>query len=119
MQPIRSTTILSVRRGGRVALGGGDYGQTEWPAVMLACTTLAGTGDTVCRTPTARLRYLAQDEASGTLLKEEAFAKDLLAVPAAKRLVILLPVGKAPQETPQADKHPLDAVLWREKYGKK
>ncbi len=57
---------------GRVALGGGDYGQTEWPAVMLACTTLAGTGDTVCRTPTARLRYLAQDEASGTLLLDAA-----------------------------------------------
>lgn len=55
----------------------------------------------------------------GTLLKEEAFAKDLLSVPAAKRLVILLPIGKAPQETPQADKRPLDDVLWRERYGKK
>ena len=55
----------------------------------------------------------------GTLLKEEAFAKELLGVPAQKRLVILLPVGKPPQNTPQADKKTLEDVLWREKYGKK
>jgi len=55
----------------------------------------------------------------GTLLKEEAFAKELLGVPAQKRLVILLPVGKPPQNTPQADKKALEDVLWREKYGKK
>ena len=55
----------------------------------------------------------------GTLLKEEAFAKKLLSVPAAKRLVILLPIGKAPQETPQADKKPLEEVMWRERYGQK
>jgi len=55
----------------------------------------------------------------GTLLKEEAFAKELLGVPAQKRLVILLPVGKPPQDTPQADKKALEDVLWREKYGKK
>ena len=55
----------------------------------------------------------------GTLLKEEAFAKELLGVPAQKRLVILLPVGKPPQNTPQADKKALEDVLWRERYGKK
>ncbi len=55
----------------------------------------------------------------GTLLKEEAFAKELLGVPASKRLVILLPVGKAPQDTPQADKKALEELLWRERYGKK
>jgi len=55
----------------------------------------------------------------GTLLKQEDFAKKLLGVPNEKRLVILLPVGKAPQETPQADRKPLQDVLWREQYGKK
>jgi nitroreductase len=55
----------------------------------------------------------------GTLLKEEPFARELLGVPASKRLVILLPVGKAPQDTPQADKKALEEVLWRDRYGKK
>ena len=55
----------------------------------------------------------------GTLLKQEGFAKKLLGVPNAKKFVILLPVGKAPQETPQADRKPLEDVLWREQYGKK
>jgi nitroreductase len=55
----------------------------------------------------------------GTLLKQEDYAKRLLAIPAQKRLIILLPVGKAPQETPQADKKPLEEVLWREQYGHK
>lgn len=56
----------------RVTLGGGDYGRTDWPAVMVASTTLARAGATVCRTPTARLRYVAQDEAWGTLLLDAA-----------------------------------------------
>jgi|WetSurMetagenome_2_1015567.scaffolds.fasta_scaffold25643_3 nitroreductase len=55
----------------------------------------------------------------GTLLKEEDFARQVLGVPAEKRFVILLPVGHAPQETPQADRKPLADVLWREKYGRK
>ena len=55
----------------------------------------------------------------GTLIKEEAFARELLGVPSSKRLIILLPLGKAPQDTPQADKKPLDEILWREKYGSK
>jgi len=53
----------------------------------------------------------------GTLIKEEDFAKELLGVPDSKRLVILLPIGKAPQETPQADRKPLEEILWRETYG--
>ncbi len=55
----------------------------------------------------------------GTLIKEEDFAKELLSVPNSKRLTILLPIGKATQETPQADKKPLEEVLWRETYGSK
>lgn len=55
----------------------------------------------------------------GTLLKEEAFAKTLLGIPAEKRFVILLPIGKAPQDTPQADRKPLEDVIWRERYGRK
>lgn len=55
----------------------------------------------------------------GTLIKEEPFARDLLGVPSSKRLIILLPLGKAPQDTPQADKKPLEEILWREKYGSK
>ena len=55
----------------------------------------------------------------GTLLKEEEFAKKLLGVPPEKKLIILLPIGKAPQETPQADRKPLEDIIWREQYGKK
>jgi nitroreductase len=55
----------------------------------------------------------------GTLLKEEEFARKLLGVPDGTRFVILLPIGKPPQETPQADKKPLEEVIWREKYGRK
>jgi nitroreductase len=55
----------------------------------------------------------------GTLLKEEEYAKTLLGVPAQKKFVILLPVGKAPQETPQADRKRLEEILWREGYGRK
>jgi nitroreductase len=55
----------------------------------------------------------------GTLLKEEEYAKKTLGVPPEKRFIILLPVGKAPQETPQADKKPLEEVVWREQFGKK
>jgi len=53
----------------------------------------------------------------GTLLKREGETKALLGVPAEKRLIILLPIGKARQPTPQADKKPLEEVLFREKYG--
>jgi len=55
----------------------------------------------------------------GTLIKEEDFARELLGVPDSKRLIILLPIGKAPQETPQADRKPLQDILWRETYGGK
>ena len=53
----------------------------------------------------------------GTLLKQEDTAKELLGVPKEKRLIILLPVGKAPAETAQADKKPLEAVMFRDRYG--
>ena len=55
----------------------------------------------------------------GTLIKEEDFARELLGVPDSKRLIILLPIGKAPQDTPQADRKPLRDILWRETYGGK
>jgi len=55
----------------------------------------------------------------GTLLKQEEFASNLLGVAAPKRLVILLPIGRAPQDTPQADRKPLADVLWRERYGRR
>lgn len=55
----------------------------------------------------------------GTLIKEEDFARELLGVPDSKRLIILLPIGKAPQDTPQADRKPLQDILWRETYGGK
>ena len=53
----------------------------------------------------------------GTLLKQEDAARELLGVPKAKRLIVLLPVGQAPAKTPQADKKPLEAVMFRERYG--
>lgn len=55
----------------------------------------------------------------GTLLKEEEFAKGQLCIPAEKRFPIVLPIGKAAQGTPQADKRPLDEVMWRERYNQK
>jgi nitroreductase len=55
----------------------------------------------------------------GTLLKEEDFARELLGVPKEKRLIVLLPIGKAPQKTPQADKKPLKEILWKERYGRR
>ena len=55
----------------------------------------------------------------GTLLKQEDFAKKLLGIPPEKKFVILLPVGKAPQDTPQADRKPLQDIIWREQYGKR
>jgi len=53
----------------------------------------------------------------GTLLKQEDQAKDLLGVPKEKRLIIMLPIGKAPDGASQAEKKPLDAVIFRERYG--
>ena len=55
----------------------------------------------------------------GTLLQEEDFARQLLGVPKEKRLIVLLPIGKAPQKTPQADKKPLKEILWKERYGRR
>jgi len=55
----------------------------------------------------------------GTLLKQEDAVKRLLGVPEAQRVVILLPIGKAPQPTPQADKKPLAEVMFRERWGQR
>jgi nitroreductase len=55
----------------------------------------------------------------GTLLKQEEYAKKLVGIPPEKRFVILLPIGKAHQDTPQADRKPLEDIIWRERYGKK
>jgi len=53
----------------------------------------------------------------GTLLKQEDRAKELLGVPKAKRLIVLLPIGKATEDASQAEKKPLHAILFRERYG--
>jgi len=53
----------------------------------------------------------------GTLLKQEDRAKDLLGVPNEKRLIIMLPIGKVPDGASQAERKPLDAVMFRERYG--
>ena len=55
----------------------------------------------------------------GTLLKQEDYAKGLLGIPKEKRFVILLPIGKAPRDIPQADKKALADLVWSEKYGRK
>ena len=55
----------------------------------------------------------------GTLLKEEEFARQLLGVPKERRFIVLLPIGREVQESPQADKKPLAEIVWRERYGQK
>lgn len=55
----------------------------------------------------------------GTLLKQEDYTRKLLGVPPEKKLIILLPIGKPSQDTPQADRKPLADILWRERYGKR
>ncbi len=53
----------------------------------------------------------------GTLRRVEDEAKKRLGVPKEKRFPILLPVGKASEDVPQADKKPLEHLVWRERYG--
>lgn len=53
----------------------------------------------------------------GTLLRQEDWAKELLAVPLERRLIILLPIGK-PAVTPvQKEKKPLEDIVYSERYG--
>jgi nitroreductase len=53
----------------------------------------------------------------GTLLRKEDWAKELLGVPADKRLYVLLPVGHAAEEGEMAPKRPLDEIVHYEQYG--
>ena len=55
----------------------------------------------------------------GTLLRREDEAKKILEVPASKRLMILLPVGKAAASGSQADKKDLSEITFYNKYGQK
>lgn len=52
----------------------------------------------------------------GTLRAHEDWAKDMLAVPADKRLFVLLPIGKAAQEGRQAPKADMEDVVYYERY---
>lgn len=67
------------------------------------------------------LAIVALDYASlwveGRMLAQEAHGKEVLGVPADKRLLAVLPIGR-PSETPaQAPKKPLSEILHRERYG--
>ena len=55
----------------------------------------------------------------GTLLRQEAWAKALLGVPADKRLYVLLPVGKAAEPGTMAEKPDLDDVTYFGTYGQR
>ena len=55
----------------------------------------------------------------GTLLPKEAWAKELLGVPAEKRLIILLPVGKGVYDKEPKPKKTLKEVLHWERYGQR
>jgi len=55
----------------------------------------------------------------GTLQSKEEMAKELLGVPAGKRLAIMLPVGKAAAPREPKEKKPLDELVHRERYGQK
>jgi len=52
----------------------------------------------------------------GTLLRVEAKAKGLLAVPDDKRLYVLLPVGRAATSGSRATKAPIEQVVHHERY---
>jgi nitroreductase len=53
----------------------------------------------------------------GTLLRKEAWAKELLGVPDDKRLYVLLPIGHPAEEGEMAPKRPLDELVHYERYG--
>lgn len=54
----------------------------------------------------------------GTLLKVEDEARRILGVPAERRLAILLPIGKAQEAVPQAEKKPLADITHHNRYGR-
>ena len=51
--------------------------------------------------------------------KTEAQAKEILGVPKTKRLLILLPIGKAESPGSQAVKNPMEDVTYYDSYGQK
>ena len=53
----------------------------------------------------------------GYVLQHEAFAKEVLGVPAELRLLAILPIGKPAGEPQQAQKKALAELLHREKFG--
>jgi len=53
----------------------------------------------------------------GTLLRREAWAKELLGVPEHLRLIIILPIGKPAAPPEQAPKKPLGEMVHRERFG--
>lgn len=53
----------------------------------------------------------------GTLLKKEKWAKELLGIPEEKRLIALLPIGKAKSEVGMPYKKPLSSIVYHNKYG--
>lgn len=55
----------------------------------------------------------------GTLLRKEDEAKQILGVPETKRLIVLLPIGKAAAPGSQASKKPLTEITYYNKYGQK
>ena len=52
----------------------------------------------------------------GTLRPHEEWAKNLLGIPAEKRLYILLPIGKAANSGARAQKADLEEVVHYDKY---
>jgi nitroreductase len=55
----------------------------------------------------------------GTLLRKEDEAKRILRVPETKRLIVLLPVGKAAAPGRQASKRSMEEVIYYNRYGQK
>ena len=55
----------------------------------------------------------------GALLPKEKEVKEILGVPADKRLVIFLPIGEAASSGSQASKKPLTEVVYYDSYGRK
>jgi nitroreductase len=53
----------------------------------------------------------------GYVLKNEDYARGVLGVPADRRVIAVLPIGKPAQPAVQHDKKPMSEVLHRERYG--
>lgn len=55
----------------------------------------------------------------GTLLRREREAKEILGVPEEKRLMVLLPIGRAAHPGEQASKRSMPEVMHYERYGRR